>query len=133
MFKLLRIFRNGKTFVQKGSKTWLRPVTPVNAVASRGKANYTTIKGIFLFLIKLYVNYGGFPTSHLARSRLAACIYFKSRFAPHLTIRCLRSTTRQHGDALSKQRNLSCKTKALNNLWSHAEVSSAALSFSTQR
>ena len=26
--------------------------------------------------------------------------------------------TRQHDDALSKQRNFSCKTKALNNLWS---------------
>ncbi len=51
MFKFLRIFRNGKTILEKGSKTLLRPVTRVNAVASRGKADYTTIKGIFYFCL----------------------------------------------------------------------------------
>ena len=37
---------------------------------------------------------------------------------PPPKLESLRSTTRRHDDALSKQRNLSYKTKALNNLWS---------------
>ncbi len=45
----------------------------------------------------------------------------------------IEPTMRRHDDALSKQSNFSCRIKALNNLWCHAAVSNAALSFSTQR
>ena len=46
----------------------------------------------------------------ISRSRLTAVLM--------AILGSLRSTTRRHDDALSIQRNLSCKTKALNNLWS---------------